>query len=259
MSTQYPSGNRPVVLVPSCNRMLGHHPYFIAGKKYIDAVRLAGCLPLMLPSAPHEDEDELLNLCQGLLLPGSPSNVNPSYFGEDVLDPSLPLDEQRDGLTLPLIRRALQRGVPIFAICRGLQEVNVALGGSLHQAIHSLPGKRDHREDASHDIETQYGPAHTVSVQAGGVLARILGEVDITVNSLHGQGIRTLAPGLRAEALSPDGVVEAFSPIGSEGFCLGVQWHPEWRAAENPVSCQLFAAFGAACQDYKDRHRPPQR
>ena len=148
MSTLTRSGSRahPIVLVPACNRMLGPHPFFIAGKKYIDAVRLAGCVPLVIPSLPDQDVDALLALADGLLLPGSPSNVHPSHFGEDVHNPDLPLDPARDSLTLPLIRGAFARGVPLFAICRGLQEVNVAFGGSLFQAIHQQPDRRDHRE-----------------------------------------------------------------------------------------------------------------
>lgn len=259
MSTPVRSAKHPVVLVPSCNRMLGHHPYYIAGKKYVEAVRLAGCLALTVPSAPEIDVDELLDLADGVLLPGSPSNVNPSHFGEDVLDPSLPLDADRDGLTLPLIRRAIARGVPVMAICRGLQEVNVALGGSLHQAVHVLPEHQDHREDDTLSVDHQYGPAHPIAVQPGGLLARILGPGEVMVNSLHGQGVRQLAPGLRAEARAPDGLIEAFSTEDGASFLLAVQWHPEWKAAGNPVSQRIFAAFGAACQDYRDRHRPPSR
>lgn len=261
MSTLTRSGTHrlPVVLVPACNRMLGPHPYFIAGKKYLDAVRLAGGLPLVIPSDPEQDVDALLDLADGLLFPGSPSNVHPSHFGEDVHNPDLPLDPARDSLTLPLIRGALMRGIPLIAICRGLQEVNVAMGGSLFQAVHAQPGHRDHREDDTQPVEHQYGPAHPVKVHPGGLLSRILGVDEITVNSLHGQGVNQLGPGLHVEATAPDGIVEAFSKPDAPGFNLAVQWHPEWMAHQNPVSRQLFKAFGQACQDYKDRHRPPSR
>ena len=139
------STSKPVVLVPSCNRMLGQHPFHIAGRKYIEAVRLAGGLPLIVPVAHADELDELLDLAHGVLLTGSPSNVHPRHFGEDVRDTSLPLDTERDDWTLPMIPRILERGIPLFAICRGFQEANVALGGSLHQAVHEVEGRHDHR------------------------------------------------------------------------------------------------------------------
>lgn len=248
----------PVVLIPACNRVLGLHPFHVVGRKYVDAVRLAGALPLIVPQAGRHEIDDLLDQADGVLLTGSPSNVHPSHYGEEVHDPSLPLDPARDGWTLPLIPRAIERGIPLFAICRGFQETNVALGGSLHQAVQEQPGKRDHRADyEGTTAEQQYGPAHPVQVQAGGVLERILGLDPFDVNSLHGQGIKTLARGLRVEALAPDGLVEAFAVAGSPGFNLCVQWHPEWMAQDNPISMKLLRAFGAACQDYRDTHRPP--
>lgn len=245
---------RPVVLVPACNRMIGAHPFHVAGKKYVDAVLLADCLPLVVPVATEPDVDELLAFAHGILLTGSPSNVHPRHFGEEVLDPSLPLDPQRDDWTLPLIRRALLHGVPLFAICRGFQEMNVALGGSLHQAVHRQPEHLDHREPADEPVDEQYGPAHEVSVVPGGLLETVLGDSRFLVNSLHGQGVNRLAEGLRVEAVAPDGLIEAFSRPTAPAFNLCVQWHPEWRAAENPVSVKLFKAFGAACQAYRDRN-----
>jgi putative glutamine amidotransferase len=241
------------VLVPACNRLLGHHVYHVAGKKYIDAVRLAGCQPLIVPSASAGELEALLDIAHGVLLTGSPSNVHPSHFFEEVLDPTLPLDPDRDAWTLPLIPKAIERGMPLLAICRGFQEVNVALGGSLHQAVHKVPGLRDHRDDESQPLDLQYGPAHEVRVEPGGLLQRILGLESFEVNSLHGQGVNRLAKGLRVEARAPDGLIEAFTLENSRGFMLGVQWHPEWRAAENPVSAALFQAFGAAAAAYLDR------
>lgn len=250
---------KPLVLVPSCNRMLGEHPFHVAGKKYLDAVRLAGCQPLVVPGADAAEMEALLDLADGVLLTGSPSNVHPSHFGEEVLDPSLPLDPARDAFTLAFIPRVLERGIPLFAICRGLQESNVALGGSLHQAVQEVPGKLDHlpRREAGASAEEVYGEAHPVAVQPGGVLERVLGSADIIVNSVHNQGVNRLAAGLRVEALAPDGQIEAFSVEGA-GFNLCVQWHPEWKAEHNPVSRKLFRAFGEACVLYRDRHRAPQ-
>jgi putative glutamine amidotransferase len=242
---------KPIVLVPACNRVLGHHPFHIAGKKYIDAVRLAGCQPLVVPSAALDELDALLALADGLLLTGSPSNVHPGHFDEGVHDPALPLDTARDAWTLPLIPKALARGVPLLGICRGMQETNVALGGSLYQAVQDVPGCNDHRADDAAPVAVQYGPSHSVSVEPGGALARMLDRSRFDVNSLHAQAVSRLADGLRVEARAPDGVIEAFSRPAAPGFTLCVQWHPEWLAQDNPVSMQLLAAFGDACRAYR--------
>jgi putative glutamine amidotransferase len=245
----------PLVLVPSCQRVLGRHPFHVVGQKYVDAIRLAGAAPLMVPGATEGELPALLDIIDGVLLTGSPSNVHPLHFGEDVLDEQLPLDPVRDAWTLPLIRAAMERGIPLLGICRGLQEVNVALGGSLHQAVQLQPGHIDHRSDESLPVEQEYGLAHEAIIQPGGVLDPILRGLavrrgdEIRINSLHGQGVKQLAPGLRVEARAPDGIVEAFSRPGA-GFNLCLQWHPEWLAASNPVSVRIFEAFGQACRDY---------
>ena len=248
---------KPVVLVPACNRSTGEHPSHTVGRKYIDAVRLAGALPLVVTRLDADEMDTALDLADGVLLTGSPSNVHPSNFGEEVQDISLSLDPERDAWTLALIPRVLARGMPMFAICRGAQEVNVALGGTLHQAVQEVPALADHREDSSQPVAVQYGPAHQVAVVEGGRLAGIAGAAGFEVNSLHGQGIKRLAPGLRIEALAPDGLVEAFSKPDAPGFNLCVQWHPEWQAAQNPMSMRLLQAFGAALRQYRDRVRGP--
>jgi putative glutamine amidotransferase len=253
------AARKPIVLVPACNRMLGTHLFHVAGKKYVDAVRLAGCQPLIVPTALLDELDALLDLADGVLLTGSQSNVHPRHFAQDVHDSALPLDADRDAWTLPLIPRALARGIPLFAICRGFQETNVALGGSLHQAVQEVAAHQDHRAPKDAPPELQYGLAHDVIVQPGGVLAGVLSDARIRVNSVHGQGVDRLANGLRVEAIAPDGLIEAFSVTDARGFNLGVQWHPEWQAAINPVSLRLFKAFGAACEAYRDRHRAPRR
>ncbi len=255
-----PQAPRPRVLVPACNRLLGQHAFHIVGRKYTEAVRLAGALPLLTAGATPDELPEWLALADGVLLTGSPSNVHPSHFGQAVHDPALPLDPERDAWTLPLVRAALARGLPLLAICRGTQEVNVALGGSLHQAVQEVPGLADHRGPDRRPgvpVEVAYAPAHRVEVVPGGRLAAIVGLPSFEVNSLHGQGIDRLAPGLRVEARAPDGLVEAFSVESASGFSLCVQWHPEWRAASNPVSMRLLEAFGAAVRTYRDRVRGP--
>lgn len=243
---------KPVVLIPACNKDIGHLPSHAVGRKYVDALVLgAGCMPLLVPPIGDAlDIEGLVDLADGVMLTGSVSNVHPEHFDQTVADPSLPLDPARDATTLPLVRCAVARGVPLFAICRGFQEINVALGGSLHQAVHAVPGRRDHREDPEADLDVQYGPAHAISVMPDGVLAQALGSAGrIDVNSLHGQGVDRLAPGLEIEAIADDGLIEAFSVRGARAFALGVQWHPEWKLRENPVSVKLFAAFGAACRE----------
>lgn len=252
----------PLILVPSCQRVLGRHPFHVVGRKYVDAIRLAGGVPLMVPGGRPEELVAALEVIDGVLLTGSPSNVHPSHFDEAVHDETLPLDPVRDAWTLPLIRAAMDRGTPLLAICRGLQEVNVALGGSLHQAVQEQPGHMDHRADDRLPVEEEYGLSHAIHIQAGGLLDRVLEGLpanvregmSVRVNSLHGQGVKRLAPGLQVEALAPDGVVEAFSRPGP-GFNLCLQWHPEWLAHENPVSQRIFAAFGEACARHRNERR----
>lgn len=244
---------RPLVLVPACGNLVHGMPARTVGSKYLEAVTLAGALPLVLADARPEELPALLDMADGVFLTGSPSNVHPSVYGQAVHDTSLPLDPQRDAWVLPLVRLALEHGVPLLGICRGLQEINVALGGTLHQAVHEQPGLRDHRPPEGADPETAYAPVHEVHVAPGGLLHSLLDASTLQVNSLHGQGIARLADGLRAEAHAPDRLVEAFSLPTAPAFNLAVQWHPEWRAATNPASLQMLQAFGAACRARRDR------
>lgn len=244
--------HRPIVLIPACTKEFGVHTYHAAQRKYIDAViSAAGCMPLILPACGDRmDLDAVLALADGVLLTGSPSNVHPSHFDQDVLDPELPQDAARDATTLPLIRGAAQRGIPLLAICRGTQEVNVALGGSLHQAVHTVPGLMDHREIPNIGLDEQYRLTHRVTLTDGGQLKKILdGVPEIMVNSLHGQGVDRLAPGLIVEARADDGLIEAYSGSDLPGFLLALQWHPEWRITDNPISMKIFSAFGRACNE----------
>jgi putative glutamine amidotransferase len=190
----------------------------------------------------------ILDRIDGLLVPGSASNVHPSWYGCDVsLTPHLH-DPARDATTLPLIREAVARGIPILAICRGIQELNVALGGTLVQNVHEVPGRHDHGADNRAPIDADFGPRHIVSL--AGTLARIVGESAIMVNSLHSQAIARLAPCLSVEAVAEDGTIEAVSGNGTGGFLLGLQWHPEWRFREYSASTAIFRAFGDACRHH---------
>ncbi|MGZ8292334.1 MAG: gamma-glutamyl-gamma-aminobutyrate hydrolase family protein [Telluria sp.] len=246
---------RPIVIVPACTRQIGDHPYHAVQYKYIDAVvHGAHCAPLIVPALGDAfDLEAALAICDGIMLTGSASNVHASHYEQDLRDPALPLDPARDATTLPLIRAALQRGIPIFAICRGFQEMNVALGGSLHQAVQEVAGMMDHRENPSDPLDNQYAPSHPIDLVPGGLLARILdGASEIVVNSLHGQGIDRLGKGIVVEATAHDGLVEAFS-VPESPFALAAQWHPEWNLLHNPDSVKLFGAFGQACRDYREK------
>lgn len=241
---------KPLIGVPACARMMGEHPFHVVGDKYVRAVSDgAGGMPLLIPALGTAlDMEEVAGRLDGLLVTGSRSNVEPQRYGGAPSEPGTLHDPQRDDTTLPLIRAALEMGVPLLGICRGLQELNVALGGTLHQAVHAVPGYGDHREDKEAPLAVQYGPAHTVRLAPGGVLAGLTnGAAEVRVNSLHGQGIDRLADALVVEATAGDGLVEAVRVAGAPAFALAVQWHPEWRFWEDPLSAALLRAFGAAC------------
>ncbi len=188
----------------------------------------------------------ILEVADAILLSGSVSNVAPEHYGEETPIKPDALDPLRDALTLPLIRGAIERKKPLFAICRGFQELNVALGGTLHQAVHDLNGHKDHRPRYELELEEMYGPVHEVFLR--GTLRDWVGSDKLLVNSLHWQGIARLAPGLKPEAFADDGLVEAVRGPDDSTFVLGVQWHPEWGAKSNPVSTSLFRRFGAAAK-----------
>jgi putative glutamine amidotransferase len=206
----------------------------------------AGAVPLLIPPI-GQAQLGVLDRLDGLLLSGSPSNVHPAnYKGGESETPEWH-DTDRDATTLPLIRAAIARALPVLAICRGIQELNVALGGTLHQQVHKIPGRLDHRSGPG-TLEQKYGPKHKVALS--GRLARIIGSSEIMVNSLHGQAIDRPAPGLVVEATAPDSTIEGVRLDPAPGFVLGLQWHPEWRYAEDAASRAIFSAFGEACRAY---------
>jgi putative glutamine amidotransferase len=237
-----------IVGVPCDRRMMGKHPYHLAGEKYVTAVREgSGALPLLIPVLdPPLPVAELLGGIDGLLFTGSPSNVSPKHYGGPAPRAGVLQDEHRDATALPLLKAAIDAGKPVLCICRGFQELNVALGGTLHQHVEEVSGRRDHRANDHDPLDVQYGPVHPVHVQEGGLLSRIAKEKTFLVNSLHSQGIDRLASALRAEAVAPDGQIEAVSMPSAKGFLFAVQWHPEWAWSENPVSREIFSAFGTA-------------
>jgi putative glutamine amidotransferase len=230
--------------------MLGLHPFHVAGEKYLTAVLDgARAVPLIIPAIGRElNLDELLETVDGLLFTGSPSNVLPEHYQGEPSEAGTLHDPRRDETTLPLIPKAVAAGIPVLGICRGFQEMNVAFGGTLWQKLHAVPGHLDHRESPDQPLEEQYGPAHEVILAPDGLLRRLAGTERVHVNSLHGQGVRELGRGLIVEARAPDGVIEAFRVGAGDSFALALQWHPEWRFAQNPLSRALFAQFGEACR-----------
>jgi len=239
----------PLVGLPCCIRVIGEHPTHWAGEKYITAVAdAAGAIPLLVPAiADRIDAAELIGRLDGLLLTGSPSNVEPHHYaGAPSMDGTLH-DPRRDALTLPLIRAAVAADLPVLAICRGIQELNVALGGTLYQRIHEVAGRIDHRAPEGTAAIRYAHAAHRVALTPGGVLERLAERRALTVNSLHAQGIDALAPALAVEAVASDGQIEAVRHK-TAAFVLGIQWHPEYRVMDNAFGRALFAAFGAACR-----------
>jgi putative glutamine amidotransferase len=233
-----------VVGIPACATAANERPIHATPARYAEAlIGGSNAVPIMIPPM-GETQLVLLDRIDGLLIPGSASNVHPSHYGtNESLTPDKH-DPARDATTLPLIRAAIARGLPVLAICRGIQELNVALGGSLLQNVHDHPGRRDHRGGQG-PLDVAYGPKHTIKVS--GALARIAGTDTIVVNSVHSQAIDRPGDGLVVEAYAEDATIEAVSAPNAPGFVLGLQWHPEWRYAEHPASVAIFRAFGEAC------------
>ncbi len=241
--------SQPLVGLPTDHKQIGAHPFLVVGEKYARAVvEGAGALPVLLPTLqPALPLRHLLESVDGILLTGAVSNLEPHHYTDEPSYEGNLHDPNRDATTLALIPLAVEMRVPVLAICRGFQEVNVAFGGTLHQKLHEQQGFMDHRENPDDPLEKQYGPAHAVSLVPGGLLAGLGPESGTMVNSLHGQGVARLGNGLVVEAVAPDGLIEAFRLEGP-GFLLGVQWHPEWRVGETPFYLGIFKLFGDACR-----------
>jgi len=256
-----PLGPLAVIGIPCCRREIatptGNHPAHAVVKKYVDVVLDgAGGMPFLIPAEGDAAwADAFIARIDGLLMPGSPSNVEPHHYAGIPSLPDTLHDPARDAIALPLLRAAVKVDLPVLAICRGIQELNVALGGTLHQNIHLLQGRLDHRAPNLDTVEKRYAHrAHGIALTAGGALEKLAGAHELRVNSLHSQGIDRLASGLFVEAVAPDGQIEAVSMPGRR-FITGVQWHPEFRFAEDPFSAKLFGAFGAACREYAAARR----
>jgi putative glutamine amidotransferase len=240
----------PFVGIPADRRELGAYPYHCVAEEYLVAVsQVARAHPVIIPALGSELElGLLLERLDAILLTGSPSNVDPRHYKGPSSAPGTWHDPDRDATTLPLIPLAVRAGLPILAVCRGFQEMNVAYGGTLHQDVTQVPGLGNHQSNSNQPRDTQYEPLHEVHLIRGGVLHRLAGRDRVSVNSLHAQGIDQLAPALLVEAHSPDGLVEAFQVRDAPAFAVGVQWHPEWRVTSIPFSRALFEKFGSAAR-----------
>lgn len=243
---------KPVIGVPADRRELEPHPFHVVGEKYITAIRDgANATPFLIPALGDSlDLEAVIQHIDGILLTGSPSNVEPHHYDGPASREGVLHDPHRDETTLPLAIMALEAGLPLFAVCRGFQELNVVLGGTLHQHVEEQPGYHNHREDPDEPLDVQYGPSHTVTLVEGGLLHGLGSTDTVTVNSLHSQGVDRLADGVTTEAIADDGLIEGFRVSGADGFALAVQWHPEWRVTEDEFSLAIFSAFGDACRAY---------
>jgi putative glutamine amidotransferase len=245
---------RPVIAIPADIREFDGTTWHAAQTQYINAaLKAADVMSFIIPALVEgNDIDEILDRVDGLLVSGSATNVHPSLYGMEAKESDGPFDPARDATSLPLIRRALECGIPMFAICRGIQELNVALGGTLASEIQEQPGVWDHRKPTDVDRHEAYAIRQPVIIREGSCIAQHLGLAgEIQINSLHRQAIAETAPRLQVEATAEDGTIEAVSVIDAKGFAVGVQWHPEYWAETDAPSRALFEAFGKAIREYQ--------
>jgi len=252
---------QPLVAVSSDVCDFENYTWHAAPQQYLAAAAdVAGVLPLVLPSFGERlDLDGLLDRVDGVMITGSKSNVYPEHYGGEAGEANGPYDRDRDATTLPLIRKAIARGVPLLAICRGIQELNVALGGTLATEVQDEPGRMDHRSPESGTQDERFALRHVVTIKPGTCLAGIFGAGDIKVNSLHRQAVGRLGDRLAVEAIAPDGTVEAVSVRDAPAFAVGVQWHPEYWAASDDASARIFRAFGDAVRAHEAARLPPRQ
>ena len=250
--------SRPVIgIIGNSHLINDQYPAHAGGVMNSEAVaQVAGCLPLLVPSDPRlVSIPELLEVCDGFLLTGGRPNVHPAEYGEEETPAHGAFDRARDAIVLPLIRACVDRGQPFFGVCRGFQEVNVAMGGTLYPEIRDLPGRMNHRMPPDGTLEEKFALRHPVTFTENGVFHRLLGAPEVMTNSLHGQGIKRAGARVKVDGHAPDGTPEAIYIEGARGFTLSVQWHPEWRAGEDPVSRPLFEAFGQAARAWANGRR----
>ncbi|WP_102107773.1 gamma-glutamyl-gamma-aminobutyrate hydrolase family protein [Oceaniglobus roseus] len=254
---------RPVVGIIGNHHLINEtYQVHAGGAMNSEAVsQVTGAVPMLIPADPRlVSVEELMEVCDGFLLTGGRPNVHPEEYGEAATEAHGTFDRARDSITLPLVRACVERGQPFFGVCRGFQEVNVAMGGTLYPEIRDLPGRMNHRMPPDGTIEEKFALRHLVTFTEGGPFHRLMGAQAVMTNTLHGQGIRTPGPRVVIDGLAPDGTPEATYIRDAPGFTLSVQWHPEYRAAEDPVSRTLFSAFGDAVRAWAEaKHAMPVR
>ncbi len=240
---------RPIVGIISNSYLLNdQYPVHAGGVMNMDAIaQVAGCMPILVPADPaHVSVAELMARCDGFLLTGGRPNVHPEEYGEEPTQAHGEFDRARDAITLPLVRACVETGQPFLGICRGFQEVNVAMGGTLYPEIRDLPGRMNHRMPPDGTLEEKFEIRHKVTVTQGGVFHQIFGAHEVDTNTLHGQGIKAAGARVVIDGTAEDGTPEAIYVKDAPGFTASVQWHPEWNAHGDPVSRPLFTAFGQA-------------
>ena len=248
--------SRPVIGIIGNSYLLNdQYPVHASGTMLAEAIAsVSDCMPLIVPTDPKVTSvDELLEVCDGFLLTGGRPNVHPEEYGEEATDAHGDFDRGRDAIALPLVRACVERGQPVLGICRGFQEVNVAMGGSLYPEIRDLPGRMNHRMPPEGTLEEKFELRHDVNFTEGGVFHGVMGAAKVRTNTLHGQGIKAAGPRVVVDGWADDQTPEAIYVDGAAGYCLAVQWHPEWNAGVDPVSRPLFVGLGQACRDWVSR------
>ncbi|WP_412504798.1 gamma-glutamyl-gamma-aminobutyrate hydrolase family protein [Roseovarius sp. SYSU LYC5161] len=242
---------RPIIgIIGNYHEIDGRYPVHAGGTMNSEAIAgVAGCMPLIVPSDPRfVSVADLMDRCDGFMLTGGRPNVHPEEYGETPTEAHGAFDRARDAITLPLVRACVEQGQPVLGICRGFQEVNVAMGGTLHPEIRELPGRENHRMPPDATLAEQFAPRHKVHFTENGVFHRLIGATEVMTNTLHGQGVVKPGQDVVIDGHADDGTPEAIYIKGAKGFAFSVQWHPEWNAANDPVSRPLFTAFGDAAR-----------
>ncbi|MEP2784034.1 MAG: gamma-glutamyl-gamma-aminobutyrate hydrolase family protein [Pseudoruegeria sp.] len=250
---------RPIVGIIGNSYLINdEYPAHVGGTMNFEAIsQVSGCMPLLIPADPEFlSVEELLSTCDGFLLTGGRPNVHPEEYGEVETEAHGAFDRARDAITLPLVRACVERGQPILGVCRGFQEVNVAMGGSLHPEIREIPGRNNHRMPPDGTLEEKFELRHIVTLSNDGPFSKLFGASEVLTNTLHGQGIQRAGARVQVDGYAPDGTPEAIFIKDAPGFTMSVQWHPEWNAANDPVSRLLFAAFGKAVRDWRSGKSP---
>ena len=244
---------RPIIgIIGNSHIIENRYPVHAVGRINLDAAaQVAGGMPYIIAADPAlVSVAELMDVCDGFILTGGRANVHPETYGEPPTEAHGAFDMARDAIALPLVRACIEAGQPILGLCRGFQEMNVAMGGTLYPEIRDLPGRDNHRMPPEGTLEQQFALRHLVTFEEGGVFHRLMGAQQVMTNTLHGQGINTPGARIQIDGHAPDGTAEAIYIKGARGFALAVQWHPEWNASNDPVSRKLFEAFGDAARHW---------